>query len=219
MAISASKMTEKQRLTGLIGGTFDPVHFGHLRVAVELAEAFGLPQVALLPCHQSPHRDRPCADPCDRKAMLELALEGQQRLTVDDRELQRGGYSYTVETLQSLRAELGPQSAIYFAMGFDAFNVLERWKNWQDLFELANIVVVHRPDYVLQMNQPQIRERLSQFDGRHYAAGRLYELAVTPLNISASKIRQLVTQRRSISFLLPGTVEHYIYQHRLYQHL
>ena len=201
---------------GLLGGTFDPVHFGHLRVAVELAEAFALPQVALVPCFQPPHRAMPVAAAGQRLAMLELAVAGNQRLAVDDCELQRGGCSFTVDTLAALRQQHGEATALYFAMGIDAFNGLAGWQNWQQLFELANIVVLSRPGYQLDNHSPVLDGRLSHFTGQHRPAGGLYELVVTSLNISATAIRAHRAAGRSISYLLPQTVEHYIHQHRLY---
>lgn len=199
-----------------LGGTFDPVHFGHLRVAVEMAESLALPQVVLLPCFQPPHRDSPVAPAAERRAMLELAVDGYPQLAVDPRELLRGGYSYTVETLQEVRDELGDSVPVYFAMGLDAFNGLPGWHNWQALFDLANIVVMTRPGYQPEPSHPALAGRQTQFDGRHRPSGGLYHLAVTPLNISATGIRDKLAVGRSISFLLPQAVEHYIQQHRLY---
>jgi len=210
----------KQTVTkalGVIGGSFDPVHYGHLRVAIEFAEAFALEQVNLLPCYQSPHRSLPQANAEQRLTMLQLAVQSCAQLAVDNRELQQQGLSYTVDTLAHIRQQLGNDTAIYFAMGADAFTQIERWKNWQYLFELANIVVLHRPGYSLTTRSAWILERQRVFQGQHHMAGGYYEQAVTALGISATQIRQLAKQQQSLRFLLPETVEHYIQQQRLYQ--
>lgn len=210
-------MCAADKALGLLGGTFDPVHFGHLRVAIELAESLALDQVSLLPCFQPPHRQQPQAGAAERKQMLQLAVAEQSRLTVDDRELRRGGYSYTVDTLQGLRDEQGDKVPIYFAMGLDAFNGLPDWNNWQCLFELANIVVMSRPGYRADPAHPALAGRERHFTGHETAAGALYQLSVTPLNISATAIRRYRAQNRCISYLLPHSVERFIHQHRLYQ--
>lgn len=211
------KKQQSIQAIGIIGGTFDPVHYGHLRVAVELAEAFALPTVSLLPCYQSPHRDRSQATAQQRLDMLNLAVQHFPQLLVDARELEREGLSYTVDTLAQYREQAGKDTAIYFAMGMDAFNHIEGWKHWQQLFDYANIVVLNRPGYQTTVDNPFLQERKRQFDGQHVASGYWYELAVTSLGISATQIRHLAAQRQALSFLLPEAVEHYIQQHRLYQ--
>lgn len=202
---------------GFIGGTFDPVHYGHLRVALEFAEAFALPTVSLLPCYQSPHRDLPQASAQQRLAMLSLAVQHYPQLLVDARELERDSFSYTVDTLAQIRVQAGDDAALYFAMGADAFNGIEQWKNWQQLFELANIVVLHRPGYQASATHDFLLQRRSVFDGRHQRCGYWYEQPVTALGISATQIRTRAAKRQSLSFLLPEAVEHYIQQYGLYQ--
>lgn len=201
---------------GFIGGTFDPVHYGHLRVAVEFADAFGLSSATLLPCYQSPHRGLPLAAE-HRLAMLSLAVSHYPQLQVDARELQRQQASYTVNTLAEIRQQAGNDVAVYFAMGADAFHHIMLWKDWQQLFELANIVVLHRPGYTVSADNGFLLQRKAVFDGRHSSAGYWYEQPVTALGISATQIRSLAALGQPISFLVPETVEHYIQQHRLYQ--
>lgn len=202
---------------GFMGGSFDPVHYGHLRVAIEFAEAFALDQVNLLPCYQSPHRALPQASADQRLAMLQLAVQPCPQLQVDSRELRQQGLSYTVDSLERIRQEVGSDTAVYFAMGADAFKHIEQWKNWQRLFDLANIVVLHRPGYAVAPTSAFILQRQQAFQGEHQIAGAYYEQAVTALGISATQIRQLAKQQQAIRFLLPEAVEHYIQQHRLYQ--
>lgn len=202
---------------GIIGGSFDPIHYGHLRVAIEFAEAFALHQAHLLPCYQSPHRVLPQATAEQRLAMLQLAVQSCPQLQVDKRELEQPGLSYTVDSLEQIREEVGPETALYFAMGADAFKHIERWKNWQRLFELANIVVLHRPGYAVAPTAEFILQRQQQFQGQHQIAGGYYEQPVTALGISATQIREIAKKQHTMRFLLPEAVEQYIQQNRLYQ--
>ncbi len=202
---------------GVLGGSFDPVHFGHLRVALEFAEAFALDRVALMPCYQSPHRQLPQATAQQRLAMLHLATADCAVLQVDDRELQQDQLSYTVDSLQNIRHEYGEQTAIFFAMGADAFAHIEAWKDWQMLFALANIVVLTRPSYSLDIQTPWLQQRLAPLNTEKKSNGQLFQLPVTSLGISSTQIRALASQQQSLRFLLPETVERYIQQQRLYQ--
>lgn len=214
MVISANK---PQAAIGYFGGSFDPIHFGHLRVALEFAEAFNLQQVALMPCYQSPHRSLPQASAEQRYSMLQLAVENSELLHVDGRELLASQASYTVDSLAAIRKEIGSQPAIYFAMGADAFQHIEKWKNYQQLFELANIVVLHRPGYQLELNSVELQSYKAHYAGEHCPAGKLYELAVTSLGISSTQIRHALQQKKSIQYLVPDKVASYIQQQRLYQ--
>lgn len=207
----------KLKPIGIMGGTFDPVHNGHLRVAEELGEFFGLKEIRLMPCHQPVHRDAPMVSPEHRQKMLELAIETSNMLTVDTRELEREGPSYTVDTLRELRAEVGDETPIYFAMGSDAFNAIDTWKKWKKLFELANIVVIHRPGAELAVHSDFVKEKMAWFSGKHVPAGKVYELTVSPLAISSTQIRRLLNFERSIKYLLPESVEKYINKQKLYQ--
>ncbi len=202
---------------GIIGGSFDPIHYGHLRVAIEFTDAFALDQTHLLPCYQSPHRTLPQATAEQRLVMLQLAVQSCPQLQVDSRELEQQSLSYTVASLDQIRQEVGSDTPVYFAMGADAFKHIEQWRDWQRLFELANIVVLHRPGYAVAPTSQFILQRQQTFQGQHQIAGGYYELAVTALGISATQIRQLAKQQQAIRFLLPEAVEHYIQQHRLYQ--
>lgn len=204
----------------VFGGTFDPVHFGHLRPAVEVGEALGLDRVHMLPSAQPPHRDTPSAAPEHRLAMLELAIAGEPLLCADDRELKRDGPSYMVDTLESLREE-HPDSPIVLVVGQDAANELDGWHRWRDLFELAHMAIMRRPgqsaDYdaalatAIQARQaPAARALLGQ------PAGMTFTLPVSQLDISATAIRGLVRAGRSIAYLTPPAVAEYIARHGLY---
>ena len=206
---------------GFLGGTFDPVHNGHLRVALEFADFFKLSEIYLLPCHQPAHRQAPSVSAEQRKEMLELAVAEAEPLHVDMREMNRSGPSYTVDTLAEVRKEVGMKKPLYFAMGSDAFNTITSWKEWQKLFELANIVVMHRPGVQLNLQNKFLRKRLKLFpvdqSAGYATSGNLYELTVSALDISSTQIRALIKQKKSLKFLLPIVVEGYIKQQQLYQ--
>lgn len=208
------------RRIGLLGGTFDPVHFGHLRGALEAAECLGLDELRLIPSARPPHRGQPRASAEQRLAMVQLATGGVTGLMVDDRELQRDRPSYTVETLESLRSELGDTVTLFMILGWDAFGGLPAWHRWEELLGLCNLVVLQRPDYDPEL--PEVLKDLlaarSVSDPGSVSAryGQIICLAQTPLAISATHIRQLVAERRSPRFLLPDAVLDYIETHGLY---
>jgi nicotinate-nucleotide adenylyltransferase len=202
---------------GIMGGTFDPVHLGHLRTAIEFAESFSLQEVRLLPSRYPPHRQTPHASPEDRRQMLMLAVEGVKGLFVDEYELRQHETSYTVRTLQQLRNVTGESVPIYFALGGDAFLSIETWQEWKTLFSLANFVVVSRPGSLVEVNHDFLRQRVSPFSGTHTAAGAIHFLPVTGLEISSTEIRKRIAADKSIHFLLPDAVESYIHQHKLYR--
>jgi nicotinate-nucleotide adenylyltransferase len=205
-----------------MGGTFDPVHFGHLRIALEVQQALGLLEVRMLPCAAPPHRDDPGASAEQRLQMLQLALQGQEALGIDTREYQRQGPSYTVDTLRSLRAELGDDVPLCLIMGSDAFAGLPTWHEWPQLFELAHIVLAHRPGWQRELStlgDVDISARVSANaeDLRASPAGRVYPLAVTQLEISATAIRHDVGVAKCTRYLLPEAVREYIEMNRLYK--
>lgn len=190
----------------IFGGTFDPVHLGHLSVAWEAAELLDA-EVRLMPANVPPHRPAPTASAQARVALLRAALREQTRLSVDTRELDRSGPSYTVDTLRELRAEQNSRPLILL-VGADAFAGLSSWHAWRELFELAHIGVLTRPgvDASLPAELAEaVRDRLTQDLGalRDRPAGSVAELAVTPLEISATRIRELLASGRDPRYLLP----------------
>ncbi len=206
---------------GLLGGTFDPVHHGHLRIALEVLEVQRLAEMRLLPCRLPPHREMPVATPEQRLIMLRRAVQGQAGFRIDDRELSRRGPSYTVDTLRSLRAEL-PTSPLCLLIGQDAFAELHRWNRWRQLFELAHVIVLARPGASLEL-APPLRAQLERRrlrDGcelRQAVAGGILFQNVTQLEISATRIRQLLACARSPRYLLPESVYAYIHELGLYR--
>ena len=204
---------------GLFGGTFDPVHFGHLRAALELAEGAALERLYLLPNHRQVHRGPAAASTGDRLAMLELAVADVEALEVDPREALRDGPSYTVDTLEAVR-EQAPRATLVFFMGLDAFSGFPDWYRPERILELANLVVVDRPGATLSdaatalMKDRARRAGPTIVDGR---AGVIERRAVTQLEISATRIRDAVRTGRSSRFLLPERVRGYIREKGLYR--
>lgn len=208
-------------MIGIFGGTFDPVHYGHLRTVLEVCEALELDEVRLVPCGVPPHRAQPQASAADRLALLELALaDADPRLRIDDRELRRAGPSFMVETLTALRAEFA-DCPLCLIVGIDAFQGMPAWHRWRDLFKLAHVVVMERPfepafadalERVLSQRLVADRDALMR-----QPAGCIYFQDVSQLAISASRIRELIRQGRSTQYLLPETVRRYLTDHGLYR--
>ncbi|TCJ12757.1 nicotinate-nucleotide adenylyltransferase [Parasulfuritortus cantonensis] len=209
---------------GLLGGTFDPIHYGHLRLAEEMAEALGLDAVRVLPTGTPAHRGRPHAAAADRLAMVELAIAGNGRLRLDEHEVHKTEPCYMVDTLSELRGELGDELPIVLFLGADAFAGLEGWHQWRRLFALCHLAVAERPGYGLDGRlSPALAGVLASRQTSEPGAlagapaGRVFRHAISQLDISASAIRTLVAAGRSPRYLLPDSVLSYIAQHRLYR--
>ena len=205
---------------GIFGGTFDPIHFGHLRPALELLEQLSLAEIRFIPSRYPPHRQAPLASPEQRLAMLQLAISGEPGFIVDERELTRSGPSYMVDTLISLRAEKG-NVPLCLILGTDAFRGLPKWHRWLELIDLAHFLVIKRPGEPL----PQVGE-LGHFleergicdpaQLRQQPMGFILPLEVTQLGISATQIRTLIGAGRSARYLLPEAIWNYIQKGDLY---
>jgi len=208
-------------MLGILGGTFDPVHFGHLRPALDIQQALGLEEVRLIPCHIPPHRPQPVADAPQRVAMLEAAIGNYPEFSIDRRELERDGPSWTFDTLTSLRAEPGAVS-LCLLIGMDAFRGLPTWHRWRELIDLCHMVVMTRPG-----SEFHAGGELEDFINRHqimdpaelenHAAGRVLFQTVTQLEISGTRIRTLLAHGESAGFLVPEAVLEIIRREGLYQ--
>lgn len=209
-------------LNVMLGGTFDPVHNGHLRMAVELHERFKGARIRLMPCHRPPHRDQPGAEGDRRLAMLRDAVAEEPGLIVDSRELEQDRVSYTGETLQQLRAELGPTAPLAMVVGTDAFNAFDQWRDWMQLPDLAHIIVVNRPGFPLAPSGPvatllNARRAWEPSELQSEASGRILPMELPLLEIAATEVRHRVAQGRSIRYLVPEPVWRTIRDQALYR--
>ncbi|MGQ0833895.1 MAG: nicotinate-nucleotide adenylyltransferase [Gammaproteobacteria bacterium] len=205
---------------GIFGGTFDPIHFGHLRTAFELWQALRLTEVRFVPASNPPNRDEPLADAALRLAMVKAAIAGQPAFVVDDREMRRPGVSYSVDTLGELRAEY-PDRSLCLLLGMDAFLGLPNWHRWRELFDLAHVVVAHRPGWKAPTMGPLGEVMVDRGTGtvrelHDKTAGRIYVLAVTQLEISSTELRQLIVAGHDPRYLVPDEVRAIIRETRCY---
>jgi nicotinate-nucleotide adenylyltransferase len=202
------------RPVGLFGGTFDPIHFGHLRAAFELTELLDLDRVLFIPAADPPHRGRPLADAQARLAMVQAAVEDEESFYVDDRELRRPGPSYTVLTLEELRREHG-DTPLVLLLGMDAFLGLPTWHRWQELLELAHVAVAHRPGATLPSSGElgRLIERCRARDRAEIAAapaGKVFVHPGTQLDISSTDLRAALRAGRDPRYLMPEAVRRMI---------
>ena len=195
---------------GVFGGTFDPVHYGHLRTAFELWQLLHLAEVRFVPTGNPPHRDQPLASAELRLRMVRAAVAGQPAFSVDDREIRRSGVSYSVDTLAELRAEY-PHRSLCLLLGMDAFLGLPHWHRWRELLELGHIVVAHRPGWKVPTMGPLGEVMVDHGTGsirelHERSAGRIYVHAVTQLEISSTELRQLIVSGLDPHYLVPDDV-------------
>ncbi len=211
---------------GVFGGTFNPIHVGHLRAVIEVQETFTLDRLLLIPSANPPHKgaeDIAAAE--DRLQMVRLAVQGLPSLEASDVELARSGLSYTIETLQYFHNYFGPESVIHFVVGVDAFSEITTWKSYHQLFATAHFIVMTRPGSTLNNLERFIHTHISrdyQYDttASRYGHPRwcsIFCLNITHLDISATQIREWIRQGRSIRFLVPATVEAFIKTRGLYR--
>ena len=210
-----------QAPVGILGGTFDPIHFGHLRMAQELYEALALAQVRFIPAATPPHRTQPRTDSAHRSEMVRCAIAGNSAFGLDLRELERAGPSFSFDTLSELRAELGESVPLCLMIGSDAFLGLDTWHRWRELTTLAHIVVAHRPGATPHESSmtPALLEEWQANPAELHAlpCGKMLLHPITALDISASAIRNALMSGHSPRYLLPDAVLDYIDTHHLYQ--
>ncbi len=204
---------------GLFGGTFDPIHFGHLNIAELVLKQLNITEIEFIPCCQPPHRPQPIANAKHRLAMLELATHNNPKLQVNDCEINRGGISYTSDTLQEFAKDDSKHYA--FIIGTDAFNHFFTWHNWQTILENAHLIVVNRPGHKLTTNT-----RLQEFINQHLSLsfadlestpnGHILALQLPPQHCSATEIRNRISHGKPVSKSLPESVFTYIEKNKLY---
>lgn len=207
----------------IFGGTFDPVHFGHLRSALEVREALGVRAVRFVPSYIPPHRDAPQTTPAHRLEMLRLAIRGAPGFEIDERELMREGKSYAVDTLRSIREEVGTQVPLTTVIGFDAYRLLYQWYEWQHLLDYAHIAVLARPGY----GDADLTEEMLEFTNTRLVAepsclatracGSICRLKLTQIGISATAVRRVIAAGKSPAYMLPSDVISYIDENGLYE--
>jgi len=210
---------------GILGGTFNPIHYGHLRMAQELADALNFDEVRFIPAANPPHKTAPSISAEHRAAMVQLGIANNPAFTFDDCELRRSGASYMVDTLQGLRERLGAQTSITLLMGSDAFTRFDTWHRWQEIIQLCHIALVQRPQ--IQANNHKLPKVLETFLHNHYTenaddlhispAGYVTMRQVTALDISSTAIRHALHHKDSVRYLMPDSVIDYIRTHQLYQ--
>ena len=209
---------------GLLGGTFDPIHNGHLRSAEEIWEDFNLDRVIFIPAYLPPHKDeKPVSEFNHRLEMCRLAIESIPHLSVSDLEMHRKGKSYSIDTLKDFQKS-NPGDEIHFILGMDAFLDVPSWDRFRELFKLAHFLVVTRPGYprgpveeILNEVSPQWRYDPRSARYLHPYGYSVYFWETTLLDISSTRIRHYIREGKSISYLMPRRVENYIYEHGLYR--
>lgn len=198
------------RAIGVFGGTFDPVHYGHLRTALELQQLLGLEEIRFVPSAEPPHRSPPIAAAAARVRMLEAAIAGQAAFVVDERELRRSGPSYSVDTLESLRRDF-PDASLCMIVGMDAFLGLPTWRAWHRLLDLAHIVAAHRPGWNVPI-EGELRALIAEHrtgsrdDLKNTACGRVHIEEVTQLEVSSTHLRATIAAGIEGQYLMPDSV-------------
>ncbi|OWY38294.1 nicotinic acid mononucleotide adenylyltransferase [Xenophilus sp. AP218F] len=207
---------------GLFGGTFDPIHRAHLRMARAFCDELALDEVRLIPAGQPYHRAAgPVASPAQRLEMTRLAIAGEARLVADDREIRRGKPAYTVDTLREVRAEIGDAAELWFLIGGDSLAALPGWRDWQELFSLANLAVALRPGFDWHQLPAAARQewqarQVADFSNRT-ASGTIRPLALPPLDLSATLLREQLRRGIAVDQELTPAVADYIRRHGLYR--
>lgn len=211
------------RLIGLLGGTFNPIHYGHLSMAQELADALDLDEVRFIPSANTPHKTAPNVSAEHRCYMAQLAIQNNPKFKLDTRELNRKGASYTIDTLISLRSELGDDVALSLMMGSDAFTKLNTWHRWQELLNFCHLILVQRPSSLIKQPLDNALEALLHQrytddldDLSAQASGCIHMQSVTALDISSTAIRAAFQHKLTPHYLMPENVIHYIQLHQLY---
>lgn len=211
-------------MIGILGGTFDPIHLGHLHLANTVQKKANLQHINLIPCYQSPLRELPIASAKDRAKMIKLAIGEYPHLQLDEREINNPTLSYAVNTVESIRCEIGPQTPLCLIMGDDAFAKFTSWHQWKKILELAHLIVTTRESLlnpivysdkiikILHQHQTPLVNNLST-----KASGYIWLVDIKPLNISATKIRTIIKNNQDAQTFLPAKVWQYIRKHGLYQ--
>ena len=211
----------QQKAIGFLGGTFDPIHFGHLRPALEITEALSLASLFLLPNHIAPHKSQSHCTAKQRSEMVKLAIAEQPRIEVDTRELNRAKASYTIDTLKELK-EVYPTTPICFIMGMDSLINFDSWFKWYEILDYCHLIISQRPQWHPHFNNTikellQRHQTTNKLELHNLANGKIYFQETSQLDISSTEIRHLLKNNQSIDCLVPEAVNTYIKNHKLYQ--
>lgn len=213
-------------LVGIFGGTFDPIHYGHLRVAEEIVETVGLQKMYFVPAGMPRLRHSPVASSQHRVEIVRLAIQKNPDFVLDEREIYRDGVSYSIDTVREFKQEFGEEIRLCFVLGADAFINLPEWNNWKELFNLCHFIVSTRPGYSLtlikELLSKELREECSQRwvsnteSLRKDTSGLIFIASTTMLDISATSIRAHIAVGRSVRHLVPSVTVNYISENKLY---
>jgi nicotinate-nucleotide adenylyltransferase len=213
-------MHQTHKAIGILGGTFDPIHLGHLRMGLELYEALDLAKVHIIPSYKPIYRKQPVASPSQRFSMVQCAVKNETALYADDREIRREGITYSIDTLIEMRSEM-PDIPLCLLLGIDAFLGLPSWHRWEEIFDYAHIIVAHRPHYhlpesgiVAELIQSRLQNETAII--HETLAGTLLLRPITALEISATDIRKQIAMGRNPRYLLPDDVYNYIKENGTY---
>ena len=211
----------KQQAIAFLGGTFDPIHLGHLRPALEISDALSLKQLFLMPNHIPPHKSKSHCNAKQRAEMVKLAIADQTTMALDTRELKRNKASYTIDTLKELKA-IYPKTPICFIMGMDSLIHFDTWFQWQEILNYCHLIISQRPQWQPHFNKTvqTLIDRCkteNKQDLHDLPHGKIYFQETSQLDISSTNIRQLLKNKASIDYLVPDAVNNYIKKNHLYQ--
>lgn len=214
-------MTKLKKSIGILGGTFDPIHRGHLAIANHVLTHFNLSTIEFIPAKIPPHRTTPTATPEQRVAMVELAIQDNPHFHLNDIEIKREGTSYMVDTLAELRQRF-PETPLLLIIGEDAFVHLNTWHRWKTILDLTHLIVINRPntstpktDWIISLRKQH--ETNTKNDLQQFLHGKIYFETITPILTSATQIRQQIQSNEDTKSLLPDAVSMYILRNHLYR--
>jgi len=213
-------------LVGIFGGTFDPIHYGHLRVAEEIVEAVGLQKMYFVPAGMPRLRHAPVALPQHRAEVVRLAIQNNPAFVLDEREIYRDGVSYSIDSVREFKQEFGEEVRLCFVLGVDAFIKLAEWNSWRELFNLCHFIISTRPGYTLTSINELLPKKLKKECSQRWASsadslrndtsGLIFIVSTTMLDISATSIRAHIAAGRSVRYLVPDMAGSYISANKLY---
>jgi nicotinate-nucleotide adenylyltransferase len=210
-----------KKILGILGGTFDPIHYGHLNIAEFCMHEFSMDQIIFIPCHIPSHRPTPQANSSERLAMLKIAILGYDKFSIDTIEMDKDTESYSYNTLTELRKKF-PEQNLSFILGMDSFETLNTWQNYNKILDMCNIIVVNRPGYEIpdtNWSNEILRRHLitNKEEFLQHKHGKVFMISIPPQDISATQIRNILKQKSGDLINVPTKVKEYMDQHNLYK--